>query len=139
VRWKLSRTVLRGGIGGNTGPLPDEQLPDGKKRPWAFRLPGDKLFAFAGLYSTWHPPGGEPVATCCILTTTANEVVKQIHDRMPVILDPTDYDAWLDPKADPAHVRSLLRPLPDDAITGTPLKPIVNSVKNNGPECLTPA
>jgi hypothetical protein len=59
VRWKLSRTVLRGGTGGNTGPLLDTGAK-GKKQPWHFHLPGDAPFAFAGLWECWRPPEGEP-------------------------------------------------------------------------------
>src|ERR1700676_4923775 len=65
-----------------------------KKQPFCIRLADDKPFAFAGLWDRWEGPDG-PVESCCILTTDANELVRPIHDRMPVILDPRYFDQWL--------------------------------------------
>lgn len=67
------------------------------KRPYYFTSADDNPFAFAGLWERWSKGDGEPIESCTILTTAANELVKPYHDRMPVILSPGDYDAWLDP------------------------------------------
>jgi putative SOS response-associated peptidase YedK len=67
------------------------------KQPYCFEVNEGALFAFAGLWDRWMDPTGKPVETCSILTTTPNAVTSAIHDRMPVILDPDDYDLWLDP------------------------------------------
>jgi putative SOS response-associated peptidase YedK len=65
-----------------------------------FRRLDGRLFAFAGLWERWKDPNGGNVETCAIITTDANDVVRPVHDRMPVILDPAAYGQWLDPRAD---------------------------------------
>ena len=70
---------------------------DGKKQPFYFRMKNQQPFAFAGLWEHWQDPKGEAIDSCTILTTEANELLQQIHERMPVILNPKDYDLWLDP------------------------------------------
>src|SRR5262249_19769209 len=82
----------------------------GKKQPILFRLRQGRPFAFAGLGECWQGPAG-PVESCAVLTTAANDLVKPVHDRMPVILDPRHYEGWLDPGlTDPSLLRSWLRP-----------------------------
>jgi putative SOS response-associated peptidase YedK len=99
VSWKLSRTVLRGGTSRKVGPLLGQKT--GKtKQPYCFEVNEGELFAFAGLWETWKDPGGKMLETCSILTTTPNAVTSAVHDRMPVILDPDNYDLWLDPGCD---------------------------------------
>ena len=83
MRWKLSRTVLRGGTGGNTSPLLDAS-EGGKKRARNFTLPDRPVFGFAGLWDVWED-GGKKVVSCCVVTTAPNELVRPVHDRMPVI------------------------------------------------------
>jgi putative SOS response-associated peptidase YedK len=102
-----------------------------------FRLRDRPLFAFAGLWE----PGGPDWATdaCLILTTDANRLVAGIHDRMPVILPPAAYEAWLDPGgADPARIRQLLRPYDPEAMEARPVGPYVNDARHEGPRCLEP-
>ena len=65
-----------------------KQLPGGRKRPWHFRLTRGGLFAFAGLWEAWRPPAGQPLLTCALLTAAANDAVKPVHARMPLILPP---------------------------------------------------
>jgi putative SOS response-associated peptidase YedK len=72
-----------------------QQLPGRRKRPFALRLWDDKPFAFAGLWDVWKDPAGRPLPTFCILTTTANELVKPVHGRMPVIVPERHLDLWL--------------------------------------------
>ena len=104
------------------------------KHPWHFRLKEGGLFGFAGLYA-----GGDGEATCTIVTTTANELLAPIHDRMPVILDPDEEALWLDPDvADPVAVLPCLRPYPAEAMEGYPVAPLVSSVRNDGPELVRP-
>ena len=68
-----------------------------EKIPYCFTLADDAVFAFAGLWERWKNPQGETVESCTILTTTPNELVRDVHDRMPVILAPDAYELWLDP------------------------------------------
>lgn len=76
--------------------------------------------------------------TACILTTEANELLAPIHDRMPVIIDPADFSAWLDSKATPEAVASLLRPYPAGRMVAEEVSTLVNSPKNDGPGCTEP-
>jgi putative SOS response-associated peptidase YedK len=80
-----------------------------EKQPYFYRMKEDQPFTFAGLWETWHGDG-EPLETCTIITTDANELASAVHDRMPVILSGTDALAWIDPGADPAALAQLLRP-----------------------------
>jgi putative SOS response-associated peptidase YedK len=99
------------------------------KQPYFFR-PQDEgdLFGFAGLTERWVSPEGEEVHTCCIITTEANALMTPIHDRMPVILAPSDYGAWLNPgNADVAGLRALLRPAAADGMIAYKVCRAVNS------------
>jgi putative SOS response-associated peptidase YedK len=81
-----------------------------------------KLFAFAGLLKRWEPKGAEAVDSCTIIVTTANELISQIHDRMPVILAPQDYDLWLGPEVhEPEMLTPLLRPYPEEEMEFYPV------------------
>ncbi len=108
----------------------------GKKQPLHFRFRDGRLFALAGLWERWLGPDG-PVESCTVLTTGANDLVRPVHDRMPVILPPERYDAWLDPgNTDLPLLRSWLGPYPADEMTGVPANPLVNNARNEGPVCL---
>lgn len=107
------------------------------KRPYNFTV-GEGLFAMAGLWDAWQTKY-DPEYTFTILTTDANNVVKPIHHRMPVILDPENYDTWLSPGTPPDAVRSLLKPYPSDRMHRHEISTRVNNTRNNGPECLEPA
>jgi putative SOS response-associated peptidase YedK len=115
------------------------QKTDAKRRqPWLIRLASGRVFAFAGL---WEPAAALPgaVPTCTILTTEPNDIARPIHDRMPVILDPSDYARWLDPEVTiPAEVRPLLRPFPAAAMTAFPVTAAVNNPSFDDPACLAP-
>jgi putative SOS response-associated peptidase YedK len=102
---------------------------------------GDRPFAFARIWDLWKPPsGGPPLFTCAILTTRPNELAKSIHDRMPVILAPKDYDVWIDRSVqEPAELKPLLAPYPAAEMHAFPIGPFVNDAKHEGAECLTPA
>ena len=96
-------------------------------------MPGQPLFAFAGLWERWKPAAGEPVETFTIVTTDANEQVARIHDRMPVILPMDALDTWLAGPADEA--RALLKPW-EGELNLRAVGRYVSNVKNEGPECL---
>ncbi|MBF0459735.1 MAG: SOS response-associated peptidase [Nitrospirae bacterium] len=93
-------------------------------------------FGFAGLYSTRPGAGGGVLHTCTIITTTANTLIGKIHHRMPVIIHRYDYDLWLGHEAD--AIPDLLRPYPDDEMEVAYVSTMVNSPKNNSPECIEP-
>ena len=82
------------------------------KQPYYIRLCDDRPFAMAGLWESWlNPTTNEPLQSCTIITTQANQLTQPIHDRMPVILDAADYELWLDPQLqDPERLGALLRP-----------------------------
>jgi len=104
----------------------------GPKLPWFIRLKSGKPFAFAGLWSSWQPPEGDPVKSCIIITTAANEAVKKIHSRMPVILEPSDFDLWLRPeKLPPERLMPLLNPYPEDLMEAYQVSRRINNVAND--------
>jgi putative SOS response-associated peptidase YedK len=111
----------------------------GKKQPIHFRLRQGGLFAFAGLWERWQPPGGPAVESCAVLTTEANEVVRPVNERMPVILEPAAWQEWLDPGVEGKGLSGWLRPLPEGVLVAVPVSGWVNSVRNEGPQCLEPA
>jgi putative SOS response-associated peptidase YedK len=113
----------------------------GRRLPYFVRLAGRELFAAAGLYDYWPGGGGrQPIESYAILTTEANERMRPIHDRMPVILPESAYGAWLDPEnSDVASLKALLRPYPAEETVLYPVGPRVNDVRNEGPELIEPA
>ena len=110
------------------------------RRPVRIKLASGEPFAFAGLWETWQDPNGEPIISCAIVTTQANELLQPIHDRMPVIL-PRDLEAlWLDNEVqDAAALVNLLAPYPSHAMETYEVSTLVNSVFNDGPQLLAPA
>jgi len=111
----------------------------GRKQPYRVTLTDGGLFAFAGLWESWREPAsGETVESCAILTTDANEDLAQIHERMPVILDPAGYETWLDPDADPVDAQALLGPYPSERLTAYPVPTRVNAVANDDPAVIEP-
>ncbi|MFL6387305.1 MAG: SOS response-associated peptidase [Terriglobales bacterium] len=113
-----------------------KQIGPKKKQAYNIGMKDDGLFAFAGLWDRWKSPDGKPIESCTILTTEANSLLQNIHDRMPVILSPDNYDLWLDPGVtDPAEIADLLKPFDARLMRVYPVNSTVNSVKNDGPEC----
>lgn len=110
-----------------------------RKQPYFVRMADGRPFAIAALWELWAGPDGE-IASCTLLTTDANERLAPIHDRMPVILSPADYGAWLDPELDkPATLLPLLRPYPPGEITAFPVRTLVNNPGTDDPRCIEPA
>jgi putative SOS response-associated peptidase YedK len=108
------------------------------KQPYYFRMKDAAPFAFAGLWEHWEWEG-EVIDSCTILTTEANEVVRPVHERMPVILARADFDLWLDVKLqkDPA-LHELLRPYAAAEMTAVPVGTQVNNLKHDDPSCVLP-
>jgi putative SOS response-associated peptidase YedK len=95
-------------------------------------------FGFAGLWETWKPPEGEEIKSCAIITTEANELLKDVHDRMPVILPRGREDLWLDPDAELAHLLRLLKPYDSAEMEYYPVSRAVNSPSHNAADCIVP-
>ncbi|MGG4409441.1 SOS response-associated peptidase [Niallia taxi] len=109
------------------------------KQPFRFVMQDKRPFAFAGLYEVWNKGKGQPLATCTIITTTPNDVTKDVHDRMPVILNQKDYDAWLDPNnQDLDQLKGLLKPCEADKMMKYEVSTLVNSPKNDGEALFAP-
>jgi putative SOS response-associated peptidase YedK len=111
----------------------------GGKQPYYFRLKSEEPFAFAGLWESWTAAdsGGEPLETCVIITTRANELSLPIHERMPAILQEADYDAWLDPAAkDRRQLAPLLEPYDSASMIADPVSTLVNNPRNDEPGCI---
>jgi putative SOS response-associated peptidase YedK len=111
----------------------------GGRTPHAVQPADGRPLAFAGLWEKWRGPDGRTVTTCTIVTTEAAEAIRPIHDRMPVILDATGQRLWLDPDTDPETLLELLRRPPDAGLQAYVVSRLVNSVRNDSPDCLLPA
>ncbi len=109
------------------------------KTPYYIHLKTRRPFAFAGLWDEWHAPDGSQLKTCAIITTTPNLLMASLHNRMPVILPPAAYPAWLDPAPQkPETLQRWLDPYPADEMAAYPVSTLVNSPANDRPELLTP-
>jgi putative SOS response-associated peptidase YedK len=107
-----------------------------KKTPMRIKLKSSDLFAMAGLWEKWTSPDGQSIFSCTVITTTANELVHDIHDRMPVILKPEDEEVWLNPKSSPNELNPLLKPLDRELMEAYEVSHLVNSPKNNSVELI---
>jgi len=115
------------------------------KQPFYIRLRDARPFAFAGLWEYWKEPDNpsDPssqsaiIESCTLLTTKPNDLVRPIHNRMPVIVHPRDYDLWLDPQVqDTEKLQSLLRAYPSEEMVAFPVSRLVNSPGNDDPRCI---
>ena len=107
------------------------------KRPMRVAMRSGEPFAFAGIWSMWKDPEDNSIPTCAIITTSANELLKPIHHRMPVILPRNMEGFWLDRSIqDTTELRSVLTPYPDDAMEAYEVSTLVNSVANDGPDLI---
>jgi putative SOS response-associated peptidase YedK len=100
------------------------------KQPFHIHRVDRQPFAFAGLWETWSAPDGSEVESCTIITTEPNELLATIHDRMPVILEPEDYDLWLDTEVEAESLRELIRPCPADGFEMYAVSKDVNNARN---------
>lgn len=107
------------------------------KQPYFIHMRNDRPFAFGGLWERWRESeDAEPLDTFTLLTTPPNGLMRPIHDRMPVILDPSDYDRWLDQGVGAAGVADLLKPYPSEEMEAYRVSTRVNNVRNEGPELI---
>jgi len=110
-----------------------------KKQPFHIRARDGAPLGFAGLWELWRGPDGVTLGSCAIITTAANALLAPIHDRMPAILPPAAFNAWLDPSERPAGALTpLLVPCPDEWLEAFPVSTHVNSPTHEDPACLTP-
>lgn len=111
------------------------------KQPYRIGFRGGKPFLFAGLWESWTAPeeaenAGETIETYTIVTTDANEKLAPIHHRMPVIVDPADFDRWL--TGDPADAANVIRAFPPDDMAFYRVSTRVNNVRNDDEKCIAP-
>jgi len=107
---------------------------------WVRRADGEP-FAFAGLFASWRPRGEEavePLRSCAIVTTAANDAIADLHDRMPVILRPRDEPAWLDHDSSPETLHDLLDAAREQQLVARPVSRAVNDARHDAPDCLDP-
>jgi putative SOS response-associated peptidase YedK len=110
-----------------------------RSEPFAIRRRDEEPLAFAGLWAIWRDPAtAERLYSATIVTGVPNELVAAVHDRMPIILDPDDWDTWLDEGARPTELRPLLRPYPAGGLQMYAVSPAVNNVRSQGAELLLP-
>lgn len=116
------------------------QRQAGQKQPYYFCLRDRQPFAFAGLWEEWQSSEGELLQSCTLLTTTANEVLAPVHERMPVILPADTYETWLDPhNQNTAQLQDFLHPYPAERMIGFPVSSWVNNPSHDTAECIQPA
>jgi putative SOS response-associated peptidase YedK len=107
------------------------------KQPHYIHFSDGRVFAFAGLWERWTKGGGEPLDTCTIITTTPNDLIAGLHDRMPVILPPDQFAEWLEPAPlQPERLQELLVPHPADGMEAYPVSTYVNKPANDDSECV---
>lgn len=112
-------------------------LQNGVKVPHHICLQDEQPFAIAGLWDVWKGPEGD-ITSCTIIVTSANQFMQKLHDRMPVILEPKDYDQWLDSNyQDVPSLKTLLEPSPDEWLKAWPVNRILNNPRNESAECVS--
>lgn len=116
-----------------------QPIPGAKrKQPWYITPSNGDILFFAGVWDEWTPAGADPIRTFSIITTGPNDVMRPIHNRMPVILTPDQADPWLDTSRSPAEVMSLLAPCDPSVLHAITVSPKVNSVAFDDPACIRP-
>lgn len=115
------------------------QPQDHYKQPYAISMKDNALFSLAGLWEHWESPEGKLIESCSIIVTNANAVLAPIHDRMPVILAPEDYETWLDPENhDTDSLGELLTPYPASNMKVYPVSRRMNDPSHDEPDCIEP-
>jgi len=114
-----------------------QKLED-RKQPYYIQRRDGRLFAFPGLWENWSK-GESPVQSCTILTANANELMRPLHDRMPLILDPGNFDRWLEPTPkEPAEIQPFPEPCPADWLEAVPVSTHVNNARHEDGGCVVP-
>ena len=120
-------------VHGSPNPTPSEESPTSASSE-------SSLFAFAGLWEHWHGADGSEIESCTILTTAANVLMQPIHHRMPVILTPSQYPLWLEPRPETAQalreLHDVFTPLEASQMTAVPVSPMVNNPRTDHPDCI---
>ena len=111
---------------------------DGRKQPYYFTMEGGEPFAFAGIWEMWRGSGEEELKTCAIITTAPNKLAAEVHDRMPVILEPENYDSWLDPESETDELLARLTSYPAEKMQVNPVSTHVNRPANDDERCVAP-
>ncbi len=114
------------------------QKLNGRKQPMYIHAQDGRPFALAGLWEHWQSADGSVIESCAILTTRPNELMAPIHNRMPVIIAPADFDEWLHPGPNPEMGLHLLRPYPDEKMAAFPVSAHVNNPRNDDAQCIHP-
>lgn len=115
-----------------------QKQEDKQKQPFYFRMSDQHPFSFAGLWEHWQDQEtGEEIESCTIITTEPNDLMKTVHNRMPVILEPKDYDFWLDSEVKkPELLQPLLHPYPAEQMMAFMVSKAVNKPSNDTAECI---
>jgi len=109
----------------------------GPKQPFHFGMKDDSIFAFAGIWDRWRTSQGQLIESCAILTTTPNELLSDVHNRMPVVLRAEDYQQWLEtPASNCERLGHLLIPFEAAVMRRYPVGLSVNDVENDTPQCI---
>jgi putative SOS response-associated peptidase YedK len=115
-----------------------QQLPSGKQ-PWHIAMIDGSTFAFGGLWEYWAAEGEEPVLSCAIIVTDANELVHKVHERMPLIIAREAWDRWLDPELSDTHaLQQLIKPYPADEMRAYRVSNRVNNARNDDAALIEP-
>jgi putative SOS response-associated peptidase YedK len=108
------------------------------KQPYYVHFKDNSVFAFAGLWESWNNHDGNIIESCTIITTLPNELIRKIHDRMPVILLPEQYELWLQASSPEQSLQELITPYPADEMEAYRISTEVNSPQNDSPSCIIP-
>ena len=108
-----------------------------QKQPYYFSMKSGEPFALGGVWESWRAPNGEVLRTCCLITTGPNDIMLPVHDRMPVIVAPSDYAMWL--TGEPSDALDLVKPYPTDAMQVWPVSKRVSRSGEEGADLVRPA
>lgn len=121
---------------------PVKGAPRQRKQPFVFKAPSSDLLLIAGLWERWRPRGDDSAPylyTCTILTTEANDLVRPVHDRMPVLIEPSELEDWLSPEPlEKGELETFTKPAPPGALETFAVSTLVNDARSDGPELLAP-
>ena len=106
------------------------------KQPWRIGPAEDGLMALAGVWERWRAPDGGVVRSYAVVTTEANELVRPLHDRMPVVVPPEGFSDWLGPETPAERLKEIMRPYPAERMRAFPVSRRVNDVRNDDPGCI---
>jgi putative SOS response-associated peptidase YedK len=106
------------------------------KQPFRITLKSEQIFSMAGLYDTWIAPDGTKISSCTIITTDPNELMSDIHDRMPMILSRDDEQKWLDRNQTVEDLKKMLKPFPMEEMKAYPVSKIVGNARNDHADCI---